>query len=72
MQNEYQWGIGLDVGRQVKFVCSFYAINNAVVCFTHDPAGAEEAMRRHVYNAKAHIAKCQDAFVDSRDGAGKE
>ncbi len=45
------------------------AIYDAIMA--HDPVLAEEAMRRHVSNAKAHIAKYQGA-PDARDSAGKE
>lgn len=46
------------------------AIYDAIM--NRDPVRAEEAMRRHVLNAKAHIARCQgDAFIDTRDKEGK-
>lgn len=46
------------------------AIYNAIL--QHDPVRAEESMRRHVLNAKAHIAKCQSGtLTDPRDKEGK-
>lgn len=32
-----------------------------------DPVRAEDAMRRHVLNAKTHIAKCEGGLTDTRD-----
>ena len=36
-----------------------------------DPARAEEEMRRHVMNAKAHITRCQGGLTDTRDAQTK-
>lgn len=56
--------------RAVKSLEEHKAIYDAILA--HDPVRAEEAMRRHVLNAKAHIQKSAvgDA-TDTRDSEGK-
>ncbi len=58
--------------RAVKSLEEHKEIYNAIL--QHDPLRAEEAMRRHVQNAKTHIQKSSTTgpLEDSRDLVGKE
>ena len=57
--------------RAIDSLHEHQAIYDAILA--RDPVRAEEAMRRHVSNAKMHIAKCQgEAFIDPRDKEAKK
>lgn len=55
--------------RAVDSLTEHKAIYDAIIA--RDPVRAEQAMRQHVMNAKAHIARCQGGLADTRDEEGK-